>query len=224
MREDEFYLDPTRITLVCGGAGFDGTEFKGLLANEYGIQVNKTSRNSVLIQSNINNTRSDVAHLIRVLVEICHGIENRLASGGEGAKEAFAARIKSLMTDVPDLPNFSRFHDTFRKQAGKSTPEGDIRAGFFGAYNAAGCEYVPLFAPSATGGCARGRTWCRPTSSSPTRRASRSWCRPGSDTGNDRLHAQARCERDPRLRRARGLKLLRPEMVAARRNRTRATH
>ena len=35
MREDEFYLDPTRMTLVCGTAGFDGTEFKGILANEY---------------------------------------------------------------------------------------------------------------------------------------------------------------------------------------------
>ena len=64
MREDEFYLDPTRMTLVCGTAGFDGTQFKGLLANEYDIQLNKTSRNSVLLQSNINNTRSDVAHLI----------------------------------------------------------------------------------------------------------------------------------------------------------------
>ena len=68
MREDEFYLDPTRMTLVCGTAGFDGTQFKGLLANRFNIQVNKTSRNSVLLQSNINNTRSDVAHLIRVLV------------------------------------------------------------------------------------------------------------------------------------------------------------
>ncbi len=73
MREDEFYLDPTRMTLVCGTAGFDGTQFKGLLASEYDIQLNKTSRNSVLLQSNINNTRSDVAHLVRVLVEICHG-------------------------------------------------------------------------------------------------------------------------------------------------------
>ena len=26
-----------------------------------------------------------------------------------------------------------------------TTPEGDIRAGFFGAYDATGCEYVPLF-------------------------------------------------------------------------------
>jgi arginine decarboxylase len=31
MREDEFYLDPTRMTLVCGTAGFDGTQFKGIL-------------------------------------------------------------------------------------------------------------------------------------------------------------------------------------------------
>ena len=67
MREDEFYLDPTRMTLVCGTAGFDGTQFKGILANRFNIQLNKTSRNSVLLQSNINNTRSDIAHLIRVL-------------------------------------------------------------------------------------------------------------------------------------------------------------
>src|SRR4051812_3696041 len=86
MREDEFYLDPTRMTLVCGTAGFDGTQFKGLLANEYDIQLNKTSRNSVLLQSNINNTRSDVAHLIRVLVEIARGIEDRLAQGGEAER------------------------------------------------------------------------------------------------------------------------------------------
>jgi len=30
------------------------------------------------------------------------------------AQKAFAARVKSLMEDVPDLPNFSHFHDRFR--------------------------------------------------------------------------------------------------------------
>ncbi len=118
MHEDEFCLDPTRMTLVCGTAGFDGTQFKGLLANTYNIQLNKTSRNSVLLQSNINNTRSDVAHLIRVLVEICNSIETRLAQDGDEGREAFAARVKSLMTDVPDLPNFSHFHEAFRADAG----------------------------------------------------------------------------------------------------------
>jgi len=145
MRDDEFYLDPTRMTLVCGTAGFDGTQFKGLLASEYNIQINKTSRNSVLLQSNINNTRSDVAHLIRVLVEIARGIEKRLAAGGEAERAAFDARVKSLMTDVPDLPNFSRFHEVFRSEAGTSTTEGDIRSAFFSAYDPSYCEYVPLF-------------------------------------------------------------------------------
>ena len=58
LREDEFALDVTRLTLVCGSAGFDGTQFKNLLASEYDIQLNKTSRNSILLQTNINNTRA----------------------------------------------------------------------------------------------------------------------------------------------------------------------
>jgi arginine/lysine/ornithine decarboxylase len=147
MREDEFCLDPTRMTLVCGTAGFDGTQFKGMLANRYNIQLNKTSRNSVLLQSNINNTRSDVAHLIRVLVEISTEIEERLAQGGPNVRATFEARVKSLMTDVPDLPNFSHFHAAFRQDAGARTNEGDMRAGFYAAYDAEGCEYIRLADP-----------------------------------------------------------------------------
>jgi arginine decarboxylase len=147
LQEDEFCLDPTRLTLVCGTAGFDGTQFKGLLASEYGIQVNKTSRNSVLLQSNINNTRSDVAHLIRVLAEIAGEVDRRLTQGGANARNTFEARVKSLMTDVPNLPNFSHFHQSFRGDAGNKTNEGDIRRGFYAAYDAAGCEYIRLADP-----------------------------------------------------------------------------
>lgn len=147
LQDDEFCLDPTRMTLVCGTAGFDGTQFKGILANQYGIQVNKTSRNSVLFQSNINNTRSDVAHLIRVLAEIAGEVDRGLTEGGANAKKTFEARVKSLMTDVPDLPNFSHFHQSFRGDAGTKTNEGDIRGGFYSAYDAAGCEYIRLADP-----------------------------------------------------------------------------
>jgi arginine decarboxylase len=144
--EDEFCLDPTRMTLVCGTAGYDGTQFKGILSNEYNIQVNKTSRNSVLLQSNINNTRSDIAHLVRVLAEIAGEVDRGL-KGGENARKTFDARVKSLMKDVPDLPNFSHFHDSFRGDAGTKTNEGDIRGGFFAAYDAAGCEFIRLNDP-----------------------------------------------------------------------------
>ncbi|WP_306752325.1 ornithine decarboxylase [Paracoccus actinidiae] len=147
MHEDEFCLDPTRMTMVCGTAGFDGTQFKKMMADDYDIQFNKTSRNSVLLQSNINNTRSDVANLIRVLLEISRKIENNLADGGENGRAAFAARVKSLMQDVPDLPNFSHFHDAYRWDAGETTPEGDMRSAFYSAYYAEGCEYLPLDSP-----------------------------------------------------------------------------
>jgi arginine decarboxylase len=147
LHDDEFCLDPTRMTLVCGTAGFDGTQFKGILANRYGIQVNKTSRNSVLLQSNINNTRSDVAHLIRVLAEISGEVDRDLVQGGANARATFEARVKSLMTDVPDLPNFSHFHAGFRGDAGDKTNEGDIRSGFYAAYDANGCEHIRLADP-----------------------------------------------------------------------------
>ena len=91
-REDEFILDPTRLSLLCGTAGYDGTQFKNLLAAEYEIQLNKTSRNSILLQTNINNTRSDVANLLKVLVEISKEIEaasqERRRGGAEGVRGA----------------------------------------------------------------------------------------------------------------------------------------
>ena len=144
MQEDEFFLDPTRMTLVCGTAGYDGTTFKNLLASKYNIQLNKTSRNSVLLQSNINNTRSDVAMLIKVLLEVSLDIEARLAEGGDSERARFAARVKSLMEDVPSLPNFSRFHDGYRENPASVTLEGDMRSAFFAAYAEEDCEYVPL--------------------------------------------------------------------------------
>jgi arginine decarboxylase len=77
-------------------------------------------------------------------MEISREIDQRLEQGGANVLKAFEARVKSLMTDVPDLPNFSYFHDAFRDDAGERTNEGDIRSGFYSAYNAAGCEYIRL--------------------------------------------------------------------------------
>jgi arginine decarboxylase len=145
LSEDEFALDVTRLTLVCGAAGFDGTQFKNMLAADYDIQLNKTSRNSVLLQTNINNTRSDIAQLLKVLVEISRGIERQLAEGGSAAQRTFAARVKSLMTDVPKLPNFSSFNARFREDPSDISNEGDMRAAFFAAYREDQCEHLKLF-------------------------------------------------------------------------------
>jgi arginine decarboxylase len=144
MQGDEFALDPTRLTLLCGTAGYDGTQFKNLLASRYDIQLNKTSRNSVLLQTNINNTRSDAAQLVKVLADLARGIDQELREGGPDARAAFEARVTSLMKDVPDLPNFSRFQDAFRTDPKSATSEGDMRAAFYIAYDEGACEYLKL--------------------------------------------------------------------------------
>jgi arginine decarboxylase len=147
LREDEFALDVTRLTLICGSAGFDGTQFKNMLAADYDIQLNKTSRNSILLQTNINNTRSDIAQLIKVLVEISQGLEKKLSQDDGSARQAFAARVKSLMTDVPNLPSFTSFFSCFRDNPASSTSEGDMRSAFFAAYREQQCEHVKLSSP-----------------------------------------------------------------------------
>jgi arginine decarboxylase len=141
---DEFFLDPTRITLLCGSAAMDGSQFKALLASEYDIQINKTSRNSILVQININNTRSDAAHLMKSLADMARAIDKRLADGGEAELATFRARVKSLVSDVPDLPNFSRFHDAFRENPKSRANEGNMRAAFYLAADPEACEYVKL--------------------------------------------------------------------------------
>jgi len=142
--EDEFMLDPTRITLLCGSAGYDGSQFKALLSERHDIQINKTSRNSVLVQININNTRSDLAHIIKALADIARGIDKRLADGGAAERVAFAERVKALTEDVPELPDFSRFHDAFRDDPKSTTAEGHMRQAYYMAYDEGNCEHVKL--------------------------------------------------------------------------------
>jgi len=141
--KDEFVLDPTRLTLVSGTAGMDGTAFKNLLMDKYDIQLNKTSRNSVLFQSNINNTRSSISYVISTLAKIAADLDKQLA-GDTGAAKGFQARVKSLMEDVPDLPNFSRFHDAFRDNPEGTTLEGHMRIGYFEAYIPEDCGHIAI--------------------------------------------------------------------------------
>ncbi|RVT82201.1 aminotransferase class I/II-fold pyridoxal phosphate-dependent enzyme [Rhodobacteraceae bacterium CCMM004] len=140
---DEFVLDATRVTLAVGGTGWDGDTFKTkVLMDKYGIQINKTSRNTVLFMTNIGTTRSSVAYLIEVLVEIAKELEELLDDASKMERRSFDRRVASLVQEVPPLPDFSRFHDAFR--AGSETPEGDIRSAFFLAYDEDNCDYLEL--------------------------------------------------------------------------------
>ena len=200
---DEFILDPTRITLLCGSAGFDGTSFKGMLASKFDIQLNKTSRNSVLLQTNINNTRSDIAYLIKVLADISRELDRKLARDYD-EKAGFDARVKSLITDVPDLPNFSRFHDAFRENPKSKTNEGDMRTPFFLAYDAENCTHVKLHSKEIDDLVKTRPGRLREVRDPLSPGLPDHGARPGHYEGDDRLHAQARRKGNPRISRRLG--------------------
>ncbi len=140
---DQFVLDASRVTLLVGGTGWDGDTFKtDILMDKYGIQINKTSRNTVLFMTNIGTTRSSVAYLIEVLVEIAKSLDDRLDDASKMERRSFDNRVANLMENYPPLPDFSRFHEAFR--ADNETSEGDIRTAFFLAYDEKHTDYLDL--------------------------------------------------------------------------------
>ncbi|HUF11058.1 MAG TPA: aminotransferase class I/II-fold pyridoxal phosphate-dependent enzyme [Rhodothermales bacterium] len=142
-RTDEFVLDPTHITLAVGKTGIDGDTFKNrYLMDQFGIQVNKTSRNSVLFMTNVGTTRSSVAYLISVLLKIAEQLRKEERSLNPTEAKLRDQRIVSLTENLPPLPDFSRFHAAFRPHPG--TQEGDSRAAFFMAYDEAACEFLKM--------------------------------------------------------------------------------
>lgn len=141
---DEFVLDPSRITLSIGRTGYDGDTFKReQLMDRHGVQINKTSRNTVLFMTNIGTTRSSVAFLVEVLVKIARELDERVSEMGLGERGRFEQRVRRLTAPSTSQPDFSGFHKVFRDHSGvEDTPEGDVRTAFYLSYNDANCEYL----------------------------------------------------------------------------------
>lgn len=140
---DEFVLDPTKINLHIGNTGVDGDTFKNkYLMDQFHIQINKTSRNSVLFMTNIGTTRSSVSYLISALLKIAEQIDIQFDSLNPEENRILQDKIYSLTEQAPPLPDFSHFHDSFRAVAG--IPGGRMREAYFLAYQENKCEYVKL--------------------------------------------------------------------------------
>ena len=142
-KQDEFVLDPCRITLYIGLTGVDGDTFKrDHLMDRYGVQINKTSRNTVLFMTNIGTTRSSVAYLIEVLVTLVRELVDHVTDMSSRQRADHEQKVLSLTNPAAPLPNFSGFHPSFRPGGAVDTPEGDLRRAFYVAYDDALCEYL----------------------------------------------------------------------------------
>ena len=210
---DEFALDPTRATLTIGATGMDGDTFKNKeLMDRYGIQINKTSRNTVLFMTNIGSTRSAIAYLIEVLVKIARDVDARVADMSSIERRIHERRVRSLTLEQPPLPDFSSFHFAFR---GRSV-EGQRRD--------ARRRYPQRLLPVLRGRQLRVHRHGRGRPGHRRRpragvgavrdplpaRLSHPGARPGHQRRDPAVHGRAGCARDPRLPARAGLPHLQP--------------
>jgi len=142
---DEFVVDPSRITVHVGKTGIDGNTFKDkYLMDKYGIQINKTSRNTILFMVNIGTSRSSIMYLLNCLYKIVNELEIRDEEMSPAEHIIHQKRVISLTQELPPLPDFSCFHRAFLPGRALGTEEGDIRKAYFLSYDCENFEYINL--------------------------------------------------------------------------------
>ncbi|ORW87963.1 amino acid decarboxylase [Mycobacterium sp. IEC1808] len=140
-RSDQFVLDATRVTLFVGKTGMNGYDFREkILMDRFGIQINKTSINSVLLIFTIGVTWSSVHYLLDVLRRIATDFERSQAISGKEDRALQQRRIEEITEDLPHLPDFSEFDVAFRPV--DACKFGDTRSAFYAGYEEADREHV----------------------------------------------------------------------------------
>ena len=132
--DSDFVIDPTRVTLDVSKTGFDGSSFRQLLMTRYDIQINKTSRNTVLFLINIGASQATIDYLVQVLQEMAAMFHHERHNQVE---------MQHMEASVP-LPEKRLFHRAFMPFENGDFPVSDIRSAYFQGGNEANVDYVPL--------------------------------------------------------------------------------
>ena len=144
--QDEFVLDPTRLTVYTALTGQNGFEFRNLLMKQLGVQVNHTSINTVLMNATIGVTWGALSFLLDGFRRYASKLDQQLARASGDERRLFEAKIRAITTDLPPLPDFSGFHAAFRTS---EVGDGNLRAAFFLAFEAGAAEHVTLYQAEA---------------------------------------------------------------------------
>ncbi|BBX95932.1 aminotransferase class I/II-fold pyridoxal phosphate-dependent enzyme [Mycobacterium lacus] len=140
-RSDQFVLDATRVTLFIGATGMNGYDFREkILMERFGIQINKTSINSVLLIFTIGVTWSSVHYLLDVLRRVATDFDRTKNAASAADWALHQRRVEEITQDLPHLPDFSEFDVAFRPE--DACVFGDMRSAFYAGYEEADREYV----------------------------------------------------------------------------------
>ncbi|MBV9353788.1 MAG: aminotransferase class I/II-fold pyridoxal phosphate-dependent enzyme [Mycobacterium sp.] len=142
-RSDQFVLDPTRVTLFIGKTGMNGYDFREkILMERFGIQINKTSINSVLLIFTIGVTWSSVHYLLDVLRRVAADFDRGQGAASAADRALQQRRVVEITEDLPPLPDFSEFDTAFRPEG--ACAFGDVRSAFYAGYDESDREHVLL--------------------------------------------------------------------------------
>ena len=111
----------------------DGSSFSELLINKYDIQVNKTSRKTVLFIVNIGASQTTIDYLMHVLCDIANRLSQKAITGRSHEPE-----------QVIELPQRREYHSAFTPYEGKECSCVDMRTAYYAAFTEANIAYVPL--------------------------------------------------------------------------------
>jgi arginine decarboxylase len=164
----DLVVDPTRITLNIAKTGMDGTSFRQLLMTRYAIQVNKTSRHTVLFLMNIGATQASVDYLLQVLHEMAASLQSASTqrSAASPAKNTHAGAETKADTKVDSkadtesvaLPSKRQYHHAFLPLGPGEYAACDIRQAYFDGFDQASVCYLPL-SSDALAGIEAGQQW-----------------------------------------------------------------
>lgn len=140
-RSDQFVLDATRVTLFVGATGMNGYDFREkILMERFGIQINKTSINSVLLIFTIGVTWSSVHYLLDVLRRVAIDFDRTEKAASVADRALQERHVEEITEDLPHLPDFSEFDVAFRPV--DECNFGDMRSAFYAGYEEADREHV----------------------------------------------------------------------------------
>lgn len=143
----DFVIDPTRLTLNVSKSGLDGSSFRQLLMSRYDIQVNKTSRHTVLFLINIGATQATVDYLLQVLHEMASHFQHQ-------RRQTMAVATQPTVA----LPEKRVFHPAYLPFVNTEFHASDLRRAYYEGADDALVTYVPLSSQTLEQ-VAAGRQW-----------------------------------------------------------------
>ncbi len=139
-------LDPTRLTLDIRKTGLTGNQFRKLLIDKYDIQVNKTSRHTVLFIINIGATEQTVQYLKKVLLDIAEKLQHTPLK-----------LSKKTFSPMPQNRCYTSCYQAFPETTSLSQ-FGNIRHAYYDAFEDDNIDYLTL-SSAILEEAKQGKTW-----------------------------------------------------------------